>query len=153
MLLKTPRTAKAEQAQLMLRLVFFICPLVDMMFGLIHFMETNFIIPYLAVNPLADNGAIFNLWTGIRNISYVFLVLAFLFLIFSETTSFGGEAYQIKRLASRLLVVAIGITLSYYLVGWAIDFFNILGVGIAQLTKWAISDRRRFISYSRGRRA
>lgn len=133
-----PQNCKGGVGTIDASLGFFICPLVDMVFGVIHFLETNIILPYLAVSPLEDKGAIFDLWTAVRNISYVFLVLAFLFLIFSETTSFGGEAYQIKRLAPRLLVVAIGITLSYYLVGWAIDFFNILGVGIAQMTQWAI---------------
>ena len=135
-----PQNCKGGVGTIDAALGWFICPVVDMIFGVIHFLETNFIIPYLAVSPLVadDSNAIYNLWKGVRNISYIFLMMAFLFLIFSETTSFGGEAYQIKRLAPRLLVVAIAMTLSFYLVGWAIDFFNVLGVGIAQLTKWAI---------------
>lgn len=133
-----PQNCKGGVGTIDAALGWFICPVVDMIFGVIHFLETNIILPYLAVSPLEDKGAIFDLWTAVRNISYVFLIMAFLFLIFSETTSFGGEAYQIKRLAPRLLLVAIGITLSYYLVGWAIDFFNVLGVGIAQMTQWAI---------------
>ena len=115
---------------------FIICPLVEGVLGVIHWAETNIIIPFLAINPLdnADDNPVYVMWQIVRNIAYVFLVIAFMYLIFAETTSVGGEAYQLKRLAPRLVIVAIALALSYTIIGIVIDVFNLLGVGIAQLT-------------------
>ena len=121
---------------------FIVCPFVESILGMIHWAETNVIIPYLIINPISteDDNTVYIMWQALRNIAFVLLVVAFMYLVFAETTALGGEAYQLKRLAPRLVMVTIAISLSYLAIGLVIDFFNVLGLGIAQITAWAMKE-------------
>ena len=121
---------------------FIVCPFVESILGMIHWAETNVIIPYLIINPISteDDNTVYIMWQALRNIAFVLLVVAFMYLVFAETTALGGEAYQLKRLAPRLVMVTIAISLSYLAIGLVVDFFNVLGLGIAQITAWAMKE-------------
>lgn len=116
---------------------FILCPIAEAFLRTIDWAQNTLIIPFLGVRPLTTevDDPVYEMWQIVRNIAYVFLIVGFMYLIYAETTSFGGEAYQLKRMAPRLVMVTIGIGLSYYGVGLIVDFFNILGTGIAELTK------------------
>jgi|GEM_PF-5348846 len=117
-------------------LAFIICPIVEMILDSIDWAENNIVVPYLSVNPMIakDGEPLYELWKIVRNIANVGLIIGFMFLVFSHTTSFGGDAYAVKKMAPRLILVTIGIQLSFYIAAFVVDIFNILGAGVGQLT-------------------
>lgn len=60
----------------------------------------------------------------------IILVIAFLIIIFSQTTSLGLSNYGIKRMMPRVVIAAILINLSFYICALAIDMSNITGNAI-----------------------
>lgn len=117
-------------------LAFMICPIVEVILDSIDWAEKNIVVPYLSVNPMIakDGEPLFELWKIVRNIANVGLIIGFMYLVFTQTTSFGGEAYAVKKMAPRLILVAIGIQLSFYISAFVVDIFNILGAGVGELT-------------------
>ncbi|HXH27196.1 MAG TPA: hypothetical protein VNG90_04835, partial [Candidatus Acidoferrum sp.] len=90
----------------------------------------------LEVNPLAlanSSDPVFMLWDGMRNIANVALVGIFFFVIISQATSIGISNYGIKRMLPRLLSAAIFANLSFYVMAFIIDSFNLFGAGVGQL--------------------
>lgn len=122
-------------------IAFALCPVAQLIVDGTDFIENNFIIPYLTVSPLSQdaNNAIYKLWDSIRNIANILFIVAFFIIIFSQATSVGISNYGIKRLLPRLILVAIATNLSYYIVAFAIDAFNIFGAGVADLVMSVIS--------------
>lgn len=73
-------------------------------------------------------------WEVIRDISLLLLVIAALIAIISESLGYELlDAYTIRKALPRLLIVAIGISVSWPLLLWFIDLTNALGIGIRQL--------------------
>lgn len=112
-----------------------LCPLTEMIINSTEFIQNNLIIPYLTISPLSQdaNNAVYKLWDSVRNVANILFIVAFFIIIFSQATSIGISNYGIKKLLPRLVLVAIGTNLSYYFVAFAIDAFNILGAGVADL--------------------
>ncbi len=71
-----------------------------------------------------------NNFIGLANI---ILVIAFLFIIFSQSSSLGLSNYNIKRMLPRIVVAAVLINLSFYICAFAIDISNIVGNSILGL--------------------
>jgi len=103
------------------------------------FIASNFLTvsPALFVNDsTADEGtkaaakATQDAWGIFRNIANFGLVLAFTVIIFSQLTSLGISNYGVKKMLPRLIISAILINVSYYIVQGAVDLFNILGGSI-----------------------
>lgn len=112
-----------------------LCPLTEFIVRSTEFLERNLIVPFLTVSPLqTGDNAVYKLWESMRNIANILFIIAFFFIIFSQATSIGISNYGIKRLLPRLALVAIGTNLSYFIVAFAIDAFNVFGANIAQLT-------------------
>jgi hypothetical protein len=82
-----------------------------------------------------DNGkALFNTWASFRYIALGLLVIVGLIMIISQALNFGiFDAYTIKKIMPKILIGIIGISVSWYLCKFAIDFFNDLGVGVRSL--------------------
>ncbi len=117
-----------------------LCPLAQLMVDATGFIERNLIIPYLTVSPLqTGDNPVYKLWESVRNIANVLFIVAFFIIIFSQATSLGLSNYGIKRLLPRLGFVAIGTNLSYFVVAFAIDAFNVFGAGISELVMTAIA--------------
>ncbi len=74
-----------------------------------------------------------NVWQTFLNIANVFLVIAFLAIIFSQTTSAGLSNYGIKRMLPRLVIGAILMNISFYACAFAIDISNIIGSSVMGL--------------------
>lgn len=89
---------------------------------------------FLLVNPLPiGTGSLYSTWDNIRNFANIAFVIAFFMIIFSQATSIGISNYGIKRMLPRLVLIAVGTNLSYFLCSFLIDAFNILGVGVTNL--------------------
>lgn len=111
-----------------------VCPILNAFGGLSDAMY-NWIQSVLVVAPLsASSGESaspqYTAWTSMRNIANVLLVIAFLIIIFSQLTSVGVTNYGVKKTLPRLIVVALAINVSFYLMAIAIDLTNIIGTGL-----------------------
>lgn len=121
------------------------CPIMNALSGFNDLMY-GWIEDVLVLNPLkmedTDGGetASYQNWKAIRDISNVTLVIVFLIVIFSQATSVGINNYGIKKMLPRIIMIAIAINISYFLMMLAIDVANLLGVGLHDLlTSTAIS--------------
>lgn len=118
---------------------FIICPMIENMLGVIDWVIDNFIQPYLALNPLTttdSNGQqsqLYQIWNNIRNFANIVFIAVFFVIVFSQATSIGISNYGIKRLLPRLVLIAIGTNVSFFICAFLIDLFNILGAGTASL--------------------
>ncbi len=74
---------------------------------------------------------IYNVWSGFRVFGNIVLVIAILIVVFAETIG-GGivDAYTVKKILPRILVTAILINLSIYIVVGLVDITNVIGNGI-----------------------
>jgi len=98
-------------------------------------MAFNFIASFfLTIDPkLVSDPQTKAAWDQFRNIANVVFVIALLFIIYSQVTSFGVSSYGIKRMLPRILVGALLVNLSYYICSAAVDLSNLLGYAIPQL--------------------
>ena len=117
-------------------LAWIICPATQLIASATDFFENNIIIPFLTVSPLTTNGnnPIYILWQDFRDLANV----GFIILLFISIFSIALSKYGLKRVLPRLLIVAIGINLSYFVVAFVVDAFNIFGSGISQLVMSAL---------------
>jgi hypothetical protein len=69
-------------------------------------------------------------WRAMQSIANVLLVIGFLVIIFSQLTGLGVSNYGIKKTLPRIIIVAIGINLSFILCQIAVDISNILGASL-----------------------
>lgn len=116
-----------------------VCPLLnaagglnDLMYGLVEW--------FLLLNPLQTNdpgtGAEtpqYIAWQRIRDIANVLLVIVFVLVIFSQITNIGVTNYGIKKILPRIILVAIAINLSFFIMMLAVDLVNIIGKGLHDL--------------------
>lgn len=115
-----------------------ICPMLNM-FSSMNDVLYGWIESVLVLNPLQmfeEDGtptAQYQNWQTIRNIANVLLVIAFLFVIFSQLTSFGIGNYGVKKMLPRIIMIAIAINVSYLVMTIMIDVVNIVGVGLHDL--------------------
>ena len=121
-------------------LAWILCPAVQLIASATNFFENNIIVPFLTVSPLTTNAdnPIYILWQDIRNVANVGFILFFFVVIFSQATSIGISNYGIKRILPRMGLVVVGVNLSYFIVAFVIDAFNIFGAGISQLVMAAL---------------
>lgn len=70
------------------------------------------------------------IWRVVLTVANILLVVAFMFIIVSQSTSAGLSNYGIKRMLPRLVIAAILMNLSFYICAIAIDFSNIVGGSI-----------------------
>ncbi|HVX48354.1 MAG TPA: MFS transporter [Candidatus Saccharimonadales bacterium] len=118
-----------------------LCPIFDGTNAVTNWIFTNLIQPLLMTNPICldttgntcDN-TIYKIWSGFRIYGDIFLVIVLLVIVFGE--SIGGgmiDAYTAKKVLPRLLIAAILINLSIYIVALMIDITNVVGGGLGQL--------------------
>lgn len=126
-----------------------ICPVVNLLFLGINTLYSAFILPLLPIDPLnASNNpssaeaSLFLIWNNFRIIANVLLVLVFLAVIIGQ--SLGGfssfSAYDIRKIIPRLVIGVIAVQLSWFIVGFLIDIFNVLGAGIRGLILAPVND-------------
>ncbi|MDR0979854.1 MAG: MFS transporter [Candidatus Nomurabacteria bacterium] len=89
----------------------------------------------LVVNMQSDvfESPLYHIWGYIRNIANILFIIFFLVIIFSHFTQWNISAYALRRIAPKLLVVAILINLSFYISVGAVNISDILGVSFVGL--------------------
>ena len=121
-------------------LAWVLCPAVQLIASATNFFENNIIIPFMTISPLTTNAdnPIYILWQDIRNVANVGFIIFFFIVIFSQATSIGISNYGIKRILPKMAFVVVGVNLSYFIVAFVIDAFNVFGAGISQLVMSAL---------------
>ena len=113
-----------------------VCPAMTFM-AKVADVAYDFIASYfLTIDPkIISNAQTKAAWDQFRNVANVVFVIALLFIIYSQVTSFGISNYGIKRMLPRILVAALLVNLSYYICSAAVDLSNLLGYAIPQFFK------------------
>ncbi len=86
---------------------------------------------FLTVDALTDDTTgIYPYWVIMRNIANICFVIAFLVIIFSQVSSLGISNYSIKSTLPRLIVGAILVNISYWIMALSVDVSNLLGASV-----------------------
>jgi hypothetical protein len=111
---------------------FFFCPLINYMTSGIQTVA-GLISSMLTVKFLSSQSGgleIETIWRAILSVANILLVVAFMFIVFSQSTSMGLSNYGIKKMLPRMVIAAILMNLSFYICALAIDFSNIIGASV-----------------------
>ncbi|MDX1765644.1 MAG: hypothetical protein R3313_01680 [Candidatus Saccharimonadales bacterium] len=119
-----------------------LCPIIDGLFRAVDVLYRGFIVPLLIIDPLTDSedpfsadATVYEIWNNFRILANVLFFIVFLAAVFGQSLSSFSyfNAYEIRKIIPRLVLGIIGVQLSWYLVGFALDVFNVLGAGIRGL--------------------
>lgn len=106
-----------------------ICPAINVAIGFADGAWSIF--EFLLINnPLDRSGAYYDSWTKVRDLANAILVVIFLGIVISQVSNIGISNYGIKKMLPRLVIVAVAINISYYLMQVIIDIANITGKSI-----------------------
>lgn len=115
-----------------------LCQMIDGLQAAVGGIYDNVIKPLLVTKPITTSdkvgNQIYKAWSNFRVYGDIFLVIAIIVIVFGE--SIGGgliDAYTAKKVLPRLLVAAILINISYYVVAILVDITNIVGNGLMEL--------------------
>lgn len=117
-----------------------VCPVIDGLAEAIDTIYKEMVRPLLQINPIEvtnpekDDTNVYKVWSNFRIYGNIILILALLAIVIAE--SIGGgifEAYAVRKALPRLLIAAILINLSIYIVAVAVDISNVVGRGIQAL--------------------
>ena len=120
-----------------------VCPIVrgstGVVVGLYNFMQANFL--NIKSDQLFSNSGkgqeAFKHWVAFRDIANIFFVIMIAIIIFSQVTGVGISNYGIKKMLPKIIIYAILVNISWYIVVIAIDISNIVG---STLFKWLSND-------------
>ena len=123
-----------------------VCPIIRASTGVVvtlyNFMQTNFL--NIKSDQLFSNSGkgqeAFKHWVTFRDIANIFFVIIIAIIIFSQVTGVGISNYGIKKMLPKIIIYAILVNISWYIVVIAIDISNIVG---STLFKW-LSDNGRW---------
>lgn len=116
-----------------------VCPVVRFMAKIVDGAYA-FVSSLLEIQPLTATAgtadqSIYGAWTVMRNFANIAFVIAFMFIIYSQLTSFGLNNYGVKKMLPRLIVAAILVNASFWICALAVDISNILGASLNGLFK------------------
>lgn len=109
------------------------CPLAELASNITTELA-KFISGVMTFSPLLNSEqgkAIQTVWQLIVNIANVLLVIAFLFVVFSQATSVGLSNYGIKKMLPKIIAAAILMNLSFFICAVGVDIANVLGQSVA----------------------
>lgn len=114
----------------------FVCGAIKYFEEFTKWVEDKLITPMFDTKPLSfdadeSTNPLYAAWNATRAIANVFFVLVFIAVIFANL--FGMEAYNVKKILPKLVVAAILIQASYFMMAIAIDITNILGNGLREI--------------------
>lgn len=109
-----------------------LCPLVVVFTDVIN-TTADFLNSMLVISPIGSNADLQKVWSPFVGIANLLLVVAFLVVIFSQATSFGLDAYGIKKMLPRIIAAAILINLSYFICTIALDVTNVIGGAVGNV--------------------
>ena len=107
---------------------YFLCPILE---RLVDFADGTWgLFEYLLqTNPLPDDTSqpLPSAWSGLRDVANAILAIIFLAIIISQVSNVGISNYGVKKMLPRLIIAAIAINMSYFLMQIITDIANILG--------------------------
>lgn len=114
----------------------FVCGAIKYFQTFTEWVEDSVIAPLFETKPLSfdtdeSTNPQYAAWNATRAIANVFFVLVFLVVIFASI--FGLQAYNVKKILPKLVVAAILIQASYFMMAAAIDITNVLGKGLREI--------------------
>lgn len=117
-------------------LTWILCPVFNLLSDGAQWIFQDIVQPFLISPPISTDpqDPSFQIWSNFRVYGDIFLIIALLVIVFGE--SIGGgvvDAYTAKKVLPRLLVAAVLINLSIYIVAFLVDFSNILGQGVGAI--------------------
>ena len=123
-----------------------VCPIIRASTGIVvtlyNFMQANFL--NIKSDQLFSNSGkgqeAFKHWVTFRDIANIFFVIMIAIIIFSQVTGVGISNYGIKKMLPKIIIYAILVNISWYIVVITIDISNIVG---STLFKW-LSDNGRW---------
>lgn len=92
----------------------------------------NVIVTLLELKPITseDNSPIYMVWSYMRDVANITLVIAMIIAIISQVSGFGISNYGIKKLLPKLVIGAILLNLSFVICAVAVDLSNVLGYSL-----------------------
>ncbi|HSX16751.1 MAG TPA: hypothetical protein VLH86_01480 [Patescibacteria group bacterium] len=117
-----------------------LCPIYNGLSEMSDWILQNILVPFLRTSPVGLDpndkvtGSTFKIWSAFRVYGDIILVILLIIAVMGQ--AFGGgvfEAYAARKMLPRILIAAILINISIYVVAFAIDLSNIIGTGIADL--------------------
>jgi hypothetical protein len=95
---------------------------------------TNPVVQTTANQDSCTSKGFYTAWSAFRDMSLGLMVIGALFMVISQAIGFEVfDAYTIRKVLPRIIIAAIGISLSWQLVQFLIQFSNDLGNGISSL--------------------
>lgn len=131
-------------------LAWLFCPIINGLAHAVAGIYSGFVEPMLKVDPIptsntGPNAYIFQIWQNFRVFGNIFLIIALLVIVFGQSIGGGAiDAYTARKVLPRLLIAAIAINLSIYIVAFAIDVSNIVGAGVASLIQQPFGNTNNF---------
>ncbi|MBQ3348738.1 hypothetical protein IJG90_04510 [Candidatus Saccharibacteria bacterium] len=109
-----------------------LCPILSGTSNALNWVYDSIVKDYLEVKPgLVSNDDVYKNWQLFQNIANIIMVIFLLVVVFSQLTGIGIDNYGIKKILPRLIICAILINLSYFIVQFLVDVSNIIGASIA----------------------
>ncbi len=107
---------------------YFVCPLLE---KLVEFADGTWGLFELLLKtdplPSEEDNALRSAWNGLRDVANAILAIVFLAIIISQVSNIGISNYGVKKMLPRLIIAAIAINMSYFLMQIITDVANILG--------------------------
>lgn len=103
-----------------------LCPVGDFLSTGVDWIY-KIVMMFLDVQPMLQNGPIYDVWSAIRSLANIVFVIVFLIVIFSQITSVGISTYGIRKILPRLVIAALLVNMSFIISAVAIDLSNVLG--------------------------
>ena len=106
---------------------YIVCPALEHLTRVADFIWSmfNFL---LQTDPLPNGDSpLRTAWSGLRDIANGILAIVFLVITISQVSNIGISNYGIKKIMPRLIIAAIAINISYFLMQIVVDIANILG--------------------------
>lgn len=88
-------------------------------------------VPPIPVNT--TDTPLYTAWNIMRSFANVAFIVMFLIIIYSQLTTLGVSSFGIKKLLPRLIVAAVLVNISFYIVALAVDLSNLAGYGLQQI--------------------
>jgi len=140
---------------------FVYCAIYNALSGITNLLLKDFIQPQLKVEPIcitpssakscSNNQYIYSIWANFRTYGDIILIIALLVAIISEAIG-GGliSAYSVRKILPRILIAAILVNISIYIVAALVDIFNIIGGSIGALITAPIKNSGFFVIHPDG---
>lgn len=117
-----------------------LCPGMSMLSGAIN-SAVGFVSGGMEWNLLINSGdnnksaseSIREAWNGIRSVANIAFAIVFMIIIYSTATSTGISNYSIKKILPRLIIIAVGMNISFEICAAMADLSNIAGKGLYDL--------------------